>query len=82
MLCAHFSVPVQCLFLSRAAALFCSEYLVPVPVTLPVFAGTVSFSENFLVIFNKIVRLSAQNHIFSLDLPPPPPNYIEAAIFL
>ena len=27
MLCAHFSVPVQCLFLSRAAALFCSVYL-------------------------------------------------------
>ena len=80
MLCAHFSVPVQCLFLSRAAALFCSEYLVSVPVTLPVFVGTVTLSENFLVVFNKIVHHSAQNHIFSLDLPPP--NYIEAAIFL
>lgn len=82
MLCAHFSVPVQCLFLSRAAALFCFGYSVSVPVTLPVFAGTVSFSENFLVIFDKIVRHSAQNHNFSLDLLPPPPNYIEAAIFL
>lgn len=71
MLCAHFSVPVQCLFLSRAAALFCSEYLVSVPVTLPFFAGTASFSETFLVIFYKIVRRSAQNHNFSLDLPPP-----------
>ena len=80
MLCAHFSVPVQCLFLSRASALFCSEYSVSVPVTLPVFVGMVSFSETFLVIFNKIVRRSAQNHNFSLDLPPP--NYIEAAIFL
>lgn len=82
MLCAHFSVPVQCLFLSRAAALFCFVYLVSVPVTLPVFAGTVSFSENFLGVFDEIVRRSAQNHNFSLDLPPPPPNYIEAAIFL
>lgn len=82
MLCAHFSVPVQCLFLSRAAALFCFGYSVSVPVTLPVFVGTVSFSETFLVIFNKIIRRSAQNHNFSLDLPPPPPNYIEAAIFL
>lgn len=71
MLCAHFSVPVQCLFLSRAAALFCFGCSVSVPVTLPVFSGTVSFSETFLVIFNKIVRRSAQNHIFSLDLPPP-----------
>lgn len=79
MLCAHFSVPVQCLFLSRAAALFCFVYLVSVPVTLPVFAGMVSFSENFLGVFNKIVRRSAQNRNFSLD---PPPNYIEAAIFL
>lgn len=37
------------------------------------------FLKIFLVIFNKIVRRSAQNHNFSLD---PPPNYIEAAIFL
>lgn len=80
MLRAHFSVPVQCLFLSRAAALFCFGYSVSVPATLPVFAGMVSFSENFLVVFNKIVRHSAQNHNFSLD--DPPPNYIEAAIFL
>lgn len=58
-------------FLSRAAALFCFVYLVSVPVTLPVFAGTVSVSENFLVIFNKIVRHSAQNRNFSLDDPPP-----------
>lgn len=71
MLCAHFSVPVPCLFLSRAAALFCSVYLVSVPVTLPVFAGTVSVSENFLVVFDKIVRRSAQNRNFFLDLPPP-----------
>ena len=80
MLRAHFSVPVQCLFLSRAAALFCFGYSVSVPATLPFFAGMVSFSENFLVVFNKIVRHSAQNHNFSLD--DPPPNYIEAAIFL
>lgn len=71
MLCAHFSVPVQHLFLSRAAALFCFVYLVSIPVTLPVFVGTVSVSENFLVIFDKIVRHSAQNRNFSLDLPPP-----------
>lgn len=80
MLRAHFSVPVQCLFLSRATALFCFGYSVSVPITLPVFAEMVSFSENFLVVFNKIVRHSAQNHNFSLD--DPPPNYIEAAIFL
>ena len=79
MLCAHFSVPVQCLFLSRAAALFCSEYLVSVPVTLPVFAGMVSFSENFLVILTKLFVALHKNTIFLLT---PPPNYIEAAIFL
>lgn len=79
MLCAHFSVPVQCLFLSRAAALFCSEYLVSVPVTLPVFAGMVSFSENFLVILTKLFVALHKNTIFLLTSPP---NYIEAAIFL
>ena len=59
--CSAFSSP----------ALFCSVYLVSIPVTLPVFVGTVSVSENFLVIFDKIVRHSAQNHHFSLDDPPP-----------
>lgn len=81
MLCAHFSVPVQCLFLSRAAALFCFGYSVSIPVTLPVFAGMVSFSENFLVILTKLFVALHKITIFLLTYPPPP-NYIEAAIFL